>query len=693
MLHRLPFKVERVTSEQTGNPASTLQTYDPRGVGWISGRFCEWPQILCVRLNAGKCVAKQIQLLSHQHCIARVIEIFTAFSGDDVSTAQFERVGNVRLRTNQTTKYTGRELAKIDLPNIQCELLLLRLHGCHLNPLNLFNQAGIVALNVLGEPCVAPNPLDILAVTQQQQQRKQPQKQSRTRAPQFSARLESELQLNMERETGSRIDLNKFDYVVMPEHERLALKLRRPMTTDDLSFDLTYDRWTSLMIKRTEKAKRFFAVELEDFEKAIELQQLGEMLKQEGQAVGAIDAKRIGAIQKSDFARARRLHAETNELRQAIQAKVSACPAMKAYRVAHGLDPMGDKLEDFSVDESVAEERRKAAIAIQSRFRARRGKARFQAKRKEKMLDAEEQRRREAAASKIQSMYRGRNGRMEFLAKRAAARPKPYAEAQKDPRKDGSFDFEVSYAEGELGVTFNETLDAKGDFRCCCETIVSESQSEVAGMQSGDLLIEVGGMSLKGKGYAEVMLMMKEAARTRPFKVCVRRLSDAERAAATTTATMTTANDSDGEDSTLSVVSVNTKRSRKLAKSREKLLRKLGPADKAKGEFDCSFDDGPIGMSLEEDKERDEGELVAVVTSIEEGGQAEREGVQLFDYCKAIGGVDVSSMAFASILKTLKKNMILAPVPIRFVRLSADDDDDDDEDGGGGDGDNDDDLL
>ena len=81
---------------------------------------------------------------------------------------------------------------------------------------------------------------------------------------------------------------------------------------------------------------------------------------------------------------------------------------------------------------------------------------------------------------------------------------------------------------------------------------------------------------------------------------------------------------------------------------------------------------------------------MAVVTRVEEGGQAERGGVRLFDYCKAIGGVDVSSMEFASILKTLKKNMILAPVPIRFVRLSADDDEDD-EDEGANDGDND--LL
>lgn len=58
---------------------------------------------------------------------------------------------NPTLRSNEGTKFQARELKSVHV-SVTASALKLHLHKCHLNKLNIYNQVGIVAINILGEP-------------------------------------------------------------------------------------------------------------------------------------------------------------------------------------------------------------------------------------------------------------------------------------------------------------------------------------------------------------------------------------------------------------------------------------------------------------------------------------------------------------------------------------------------------------
>ena len=63
----------------------------------------------------------------------------------------WHNLGHVDLNDNYDSGYRARELKSINI-DAQGEYLKVRVHKCYVNTLNLYNQVGIVALNVLGAP-------------------------------------------------------------------------------------------------------------------------------------------------------------------------------------------------------------------------------------------------------------------------------------------------------------------------------------------------------------------------------------------------------------------------------------------------------------------------------------------------------------------------------------------------------------
>ncbi|KAF9186147.1 hypothetical protein BGZ51_002214 [Haplosporangium sp. Z 767] len=64
---------------------------------------------------------------------------------------QFQKLGSISFDSNSASNYSGRELKSINV-NIEGEYLRVVIRQCHVNPLNIYHQVGILALNVLGEP-------------------------------------------------------------------------------------------------------------------------------------------------------------------------------------------------------------------------------------------------------------------------------------------------------------------------------------------------------------------------------------------------------------------------------------------------------------------------------------------------------------------------------------------------------------
>ena len=70
----------------------------------------------------------------------------------------FKRLGHVSFDDGERSKHKAREMRSIYL-DTACLVIKMLVHGFHKNTQNLFDQAGIVAMNFIGEVYALPNPV------------------------------------------------------------------------------------------------------------------------------------------------------------------------------------------------------------------------------------------------------------------------------------------------------------------------------------------------------------------------------------------------------------------------------------------------------------------------------------------------------------------------------------------------------
>ncbi|KAF9113253.1 hypothetical protein BGX27_001954 [Mortierella sp. AM989] len=68
-----------------------------------------------------------------------------------IPVLQFQKLGSISFDSNTASNYSGRELKSINI-DVEGEYLRVVIRQCHVNPLNIYHQVAILALNVLGEP-------------------------------------------------------------------------------------------------------------------------------------------------------------------------------------------------------------------------------------------------------------------------------------------------------------------------------------------------------------------------------------------------------------------------------------------------------------------------------------------------------------------------------------------------------------
>jgi len=147
-MSKLRFRVVHSTSQDPGYPAEELNVHSPNTRGWQSVKFSEYPQELGFEIDGGDARLSQVQILSHQSKIATKVEIFIG-QGGSYESASFKRLGYLSLDNNERSQYQARELKTvyIDYPGRFVRLLV---HRNYVNKQNLFDQVGIVAVNLLG---------------------------------------------------------------------------------------------------------------------------------------------------------------------------------------------------------------------------------------------------------------------------------------------------------------------------------------------------------------------------------------------------------------------------------------------------------------------------------------------------------------------------------------------------------------
>ncbi|KAG6587247.1 uncharacterized protein IUM83_02854 [Phytophthora cinnamomi] len=150
-MSKLRFSVAACTSEDAAFPASELEEHAANSQGYMTAKNCAYPQELVLQLADGLCRVTQVQLLSHQTHIATKMELFVAKSLDfHADATRFARLGFLTLKANTESRYMARELKTVHIDQ-EAALLKLRIHACHVNEHNLYNQVGIMAVNLAND--------------------------------------------------------------------------------------------------------------------------------------------------------------------------------------------------------------------------------------------------------------------------------------------------------------------------------------------------------------------------------------------------------------------------------------------------------------------------------------------------------------------------------------------------------------
>ena len=284
MAERKTFQVVFCTGSDAGFPISELNQHSPHTKGWQSPRFCEYPQEIGVELLDGTAHLTQLQVLAHQSKIPCKIELFVGV-GDpgayDKPETQFKRLGFMSLDSNERSQYQARELKSVYI-DATGRFLKFKVHKCFVNKYNLFNQVGIVAINVLGAPANMGGGVGAGRLRQQE---------------------------------GGREDLLPVKYTAP----------NRPSPMEDLAFDMNFDRATAQKIRQIHDAKTH-AVEVEAYEQAKALKLAEDQLKALGVQLAKLEMQKRQAVQAEEYDQATALKSEIARLRTGVDKQLARIP-------------------------------------------------------------------------------------------------------------------------------------------------------------------------------------------------------------------------------------------------------------------------------------------------------------------------------------------------------------------------------
>ena len=287
---RIPFTLSTHSSQQD-NSATALEEYNPRGQGWKSARFDEFPHLLGFELQTplppssstsytqdeldnDEINVFSIQILSHQAFISQRIEIFAGkerdANGDSTcfETATFEFVGDINFQ--QRPIMSSREVQTLSPLNIKrCKYLLFRIHGPYAHPDNLFGQVGIIAVSVSGTSRAYAKQLETTIPGYQQvaKSRRADRQDLMKRSNAFKQELNQTL-------VSVETSLGMVGMAIHDVWDKTGNKNKMTSVPDvnDISFEITYDQWTAKLLRIINNAKMHY-VGLEEFTLADEVKQ------------------------------------------------------------------------------------------------------------------------------------------------------------------------------------------------------------------------------------------------------------------------------------------------------------------------------------------------------------------------------------------------------------------------------------
>ena len=276
---KIKFRVVYATGSDDDYDCSALEHHGPSIKGWRSERFCVYPQEMVLQLP-GKIRIRKLQILVHQYLIPRRVELFigTVRPGGSVSfqSATFTRLGYISFDSNEKTSFKARELKSV---NLDCEgnFFKIQCHKNHINKLNIFNQVGIVAVNIIGD---------------------------------YIAEKENPSTF---RELVGEIDTGIDAAAILGQ-------LNRPgniSIVDDITFGVYQDPEIAKVIQQLEK-KKLIAINEERYDYAKRLKQCINDLQRVGEKLGKLEQEKKAAVAEENFDVAQSKKVQANEIRVVI---------------------------------------------------------------------------------------------------------------------------------------------------------------------------------------------------------------------------------------------------------------------------------------------------------------------------------------------------------------------------------------
>lgn len=161
--YKLKFKLVYSSGEDPEYPATQLLSTNPQNRGWHTPKFGEYPQEVIIQFT-NIVRLTQMQFLVHEYKIPTRL-ILSSYMPDGPDTLvskikltniRFQTLGVVDFGDNENSDFKARELKSISMSTAAL-LLKIQVDSCYKNEHNIFNQAGIVAMNCLGEVFALPN--------------------------------------------------------------------------------------------------------------------------------------------------------------------------------------------------------------------------------------------------------------------------------------------------------------------------------------------------------------------------------------------------------------------------------------------------------------------------------------------------------------------------------------------------------
>lgn len=304
-MKKISFEVASCSSfDQDFAPNELLvQNHNPMTKGWQSSRFCVYPQVITIKLTPGNCIIRKIQMLAHHFKISTKVEVQIGKMESSLSTKliqseydsiDYEKLGFVTFSDNFESGYRARELKSINLEAEGSHLRFL-IHKCHINSLNLYNQVGIVAINVIGEPRDSDYFIN-------------------------SIQYDSSLIL-------MGFDPHSDDPAWDPTHDNKhavcwgLMNKKNEATIDDLAFDIYRDREIAKMISAVVRTKEE-ALKNENYVLAKALKTLLDLCEKAGKECARLDVTKTRAVDTEDYDTANALKADIERLKYALMAKM-----------------------------------------------------------------------------------------------------------------------------------------------------------------------------------------------------------------------------------------------------------------------------------------------------------------------------------------------------------------------------------